>query len=504
MSALRRAAYVRQSDRRGTARFPLGQHHPPRLGNRGFVLISSYLILSLFLVYSSTLSIRMLGQRLTADHFRDGLQALDLAQGASQQLQERFHEFLTSEIYQNYYAGNAISALEWLDSLGEVLSGDKPKEKDQLLFDLDGNDARDATSSDNAFPVLGLPTIRTATDATAWLVSITNPGGGMLDPRRVTIEAVGRVGTMTKRIRTTYQVGLGMSDIFRYAYFLNNYGWMDAQGNVLIHGEVRSNGDLRFSGNVTVNGDLYASENSDVHDPTDPESSTSQGLILGDPYEWSALEYWGIKNTWGGQWKGARPNKRLVLDGQPTIAGDAGILPYGYGYETQDKFQEQPMHPMPYLGDLSIYKKIAKNFKNPGPDGQLGTPDDTTGSTLVYYNTATGVVDGMTRTINEKYENNEPLVLVGTASNPIEINGPVVAKGDVIIKGYVKGQGTIYAGRNIHVVGDVTYLSFPEWPTLERNSATGEIRAKMSSGSTVDVGSVCADGTVLPVGSSCP
>ena len=55
------------------------------------------------------------------------------------------------------------------------------------------------------------------------------------------------------------------------------------------------------------------------------------------------------------------------------------------------------------------------------------------------------------------------IVLIGTQSNPIEINGPVIIPSDVIIRGYVKGQGTIYSGRNIHIVGDIKYVNPPSW-----------------------------------------
>jgi hypothetical protein len=33
----------------------------------------------------------------------------------------------------------------------------------------------------------------------------------------------------------------------------------------------------------------------------------------------------------------------------------------------------------------------------------------------------------------------------------------------VVIKGVVTGRGTIYAGRNVHVVGNLTYLNPPKW-----------------------------------------
>lgn len=55
--------------------------------------------------------------------------------------------------------------------------------------------------------------------------------------------------------------------------------------------------------------------------------------------------------------------------------------------------------------------------------------------------------------INGVYNGN--LVLVGTASNPIVLNGDVYATGDVLIKGYVTGRGAIYSGRNTYVAGDL-------------------------------------------------
>jgi len=56
------------------------------------------------------------------------------------------------------------------------------------------------------------------------------------------------------------------------------------------------------------------------------------------------------------------------------------------------------------------------------------------------------------------------VILIGTADFPIKINGPTYIDGDVVIRGFVTGQGTIYAGRNIHIIGDITYLNPPHWP----------------------------------------
>lgn len=49
------------------------------------------------------------------------------------------------------------------------------------------------------------------------------------------------------------------------------------------------------------------------------------------------------------------------------------------------------------------------------------------------------------------------VVLVGTASNPIKIDGKVVIQGDVIISGVVEGEGQIWATGNVYVPGDLQY-----------------------------------------------
>jgi hypothetical protein len=57
--------------------------------------------------------------------------------------------------------------------------------------------------------------------------------------------------------------------------------------------------------------------------------------------------------------------------------------------------------------------------------------------------------------LGSKVEGN--LILTGTSSEPIRINGRVVVNGDVIIKGVVEGTGSIIARGNIYVPGDITY-----------------------------------------------
>jgi hypothetical protein len=59
--------------------------------------------------------------------------------------------------------------------------------------------------------------------------------------------------------------------------------------------------------------------------------------------------------------------------------------------------------------------------------------------------------------------NSGNLVLVGTKSEPIELTDDILVKGDLVIKGYYKGVGSIYVTGNIYVPADLRALrsAFP-------------------------------------------
>lgn len=76
------------------------------------------------------------------------------------------------------------------------------------------------------------------------------------------------------------------------------------------------------------------------------------------------------------------------------------------------------------------------------------------------------------------------LVIIGSddPSNPIAIDGNVYVKGDVIIKGYVQGQGAIYAGRNLYVAGDIKYKDLPAsgYPLADDAAGQAAVAEKVS------------------------
>jgi hypothetical protein len=183
------------------------------------------------------------------------------------------------------------------------------------------------------------------------------------------------------------------------------------------------------------------------------------------------------------------------------------VLENGEGWDgVQSRFEGQEVQPIPYLGDLSLYKDIANSqaatlsYYDPGPDLEFGNADDLGRRTIngVYHGP-----DGIAGTADDDY----PLVLVGADgwSGVIEINGPVVIPGDVIIKGQVTGQGTIYAGRNVHIVGDIRYEHSPLYPNLIRDRVSGHLTdwhgvtnpSDTGGHAYYDLGWVCNDGTYV-------
>ena len=147
-----------------------------------------------------------------------------------------------------------------------------------------------------------------------------------------------------------------------------------------------------------------------------------------------------------------RSNGRFDFRHGPTVNGDiyagqdigvdgSGIK--GKGGDEENQYTNCPRLDMPNLQDLSYYESLAESSG---------------GNIIIDGNT---IIDGV---YGDDAGESGNMVLVGTPSKPIEINGPVVITGDVVIKGTVKGQGTIYSGRNIYFAGDVLYKNAPPSP----------------------------------------
>jgi len=124
------------------------------------------------------------------------------------------------------------------------------------------------------------------------------------------------------------------------------------------------------------------------------------------------------------------------LTGTPPFHGTAGADPTLYVHSGA------PRLAMPNLLDLNYYKTKAENAH-----GKLYV-----GTNLV--------VDAYHDNTNKS-----GLYLVGTSNAPINVVGPVLIPGDVVLKGVITGVGTLYVGKNLYLAGDVTYKNGPDSST---------------------------------------
>lgn len=281
---------------------------------------------------------------------------------------------------------------------------------------------------------------------------------------------------------------LRRSQVFDYTYFVNNYGWMYGFGesDLVVNGDMRANGNFDFQGgSPTVNGSVYASNN----DKLDPKAP---GIINSAPVKWN-------NSTYSSQYNGTTANQtRWRQPYDPAKHGAMGteefekwrdfvyydsgsiegLTPFGSvlgdatgisswsrtsAGQTPSKtlVDSAPTEEiiMPDLTNLSYYQNLSQTYvdtKNTFADGSAN-PYAGQGAWMEIWNSSTNSYQRVTT--NGKYSGS--LVAVGTDTRPIKIHGPVTISQDVVIKGTVQGQGTIYTGRNIHVVGSIKYKTPP-------------------------------------------
>lgn len=267
-------------------------------------------------------------------------------------------------------------------------------------------------------------------------------------------------------IRAVVRFGFKSAKVFDNAYFINNYGWLWGAG-ITVNGSARSNGDMSLQ-NPVINGDVYAAENPALGAIGDIDGTSRQKTT-----DWYDTHYdTQVRPTtpYGSE----DANGNGVLDpgedrnGNGTI--DAIDLVDGYD-GTSTHYEHETAVDMPYLGDLETYRALAR----------------TEGGTISHGGRV--VVDAV---LGDDAGESENLLLVGTEDDPIILDGPVVVNNDVVLRGVIKGRGTIYAGRNVHVIGDLTYADPPVWP-----KPMTDFDAVKTANATKDLVGLSAKGSII-------
>ena len=442
--------------------------------SNGSALIIGLVMVAFLATVALSFASRIGANQLRVESDIAGSRALEMAQTAS--------TLKIEQIWAQYKAKVTSQRIPWL--AGE---------------DLNGNGVLDSGEDANFNGVLDAAAAPTFSDAD-WTAFSTSGD----TCTRVKVMAVGADGSWTdirfttwsrvqddfhgnynyRKIQRTVRYSLGAANVFDYVYFANNYGWMYGSG-LYLYGPMGANANLGFSGCPVVDGPLFAASNPGLG---------AAGVVNGTAGFDTIAQY---------QTKGA--SDPLF---HPTNPAGPGI-PYAIGYDgTQPHKTAQTPENMPYLGDLSMYKGLAGAFIRParpdlGESGgatggivkQLSAPglDPTVAAnytTLINktygYNGETGFMsnvagNGTVTTQNFTHPldatagqgwKNGNVALIGTPAQPIVILGPVVISNDLVIKGTITGQGTMYVGRNTHIIGDMTYKNSPQWTQNDPNFAT--------------------------------
>lgn len=253
----------------------------------------------------------------------------------------------------------------------------------------------------------------TSVEQTPTSITIAIDATGYL-PDAPSALAPGRQVESWHAVRSTVRYSLAPSDVFNYAYFINNWGWF--YGNTIIcRGNARSNGQF--------------------------DAAYYRPTVTGQPMYDSV--------SWNGATASLAGYHDDNQDGQ-TDGNDGGIFSgwdivrasnvTGNGGLAKNQHEFDGQIEMPNLSDLSQYESSAT--------AQSGS-------------IKIGGVTMSNAVLGDAAGESQNLYLNGTATDPIVISGPVVVRGNVIISGYVTGKGAIYAGGNIYCPNSVTYVNPP-------------------------------------------
>ncbi|MCC6483209.1 MAG: hypothetical protein IT209_00050 [Armatimonadetes bacterium] len=282
-------------------------------------------------------------------------------------------------------------------------------------------------------------------------------------------------GEESRAIESQIELALDRSKVFDYAYFVNNYGWMNGFGanDLIVNGDMRANGNFDFSGGTpTINGSVYAAKNNKLI-PAAP------GIVNINPTQWSNTTYttkaptmarmaysaskMGVKGTDEYEkWRDIIYDQQgSMVRGQPSgavIGDNNGIRTYSNQLLSPKPTEEVLM---PDLSDIDYYKQLSQNYVDAKEKYQdnSNNPYYGQGAYIEMFNSLTNRYERVTT--NGVYDGS--LGVIGTSSKPVKIHGPVTITGDAVIKGVISGQGCIYTGRNVHIVGDITYSQSPNF-----------------------------------------
>jgi hypothetical protein len=282
-------------------------------------------------------------------------------------------------------------------------------------------------------------------------------------------------GESYRSVISTIQYSLSRSGVFDYTYFVNNYGWMQGFGSsdLVVNGDMRANGNFDFSGgSPTINGSVYAAQNS-LLIPAAP------GVVNITPSQWTDTYYNSQNNprarqAYNSALDGAYGSSsyynwaNLIYDNNASVQNGSiygAVVGDANGTKTYSGTVLDPKPTsaltMPDLSNISTYEAMSESYVDPTTKYNDGTanPNAGQGAYVQTWNSTTGKYD----TISTNGVVNGCAVIIGDSTHPVLVHGPVTVTEDIVIKGNIQGQGTLYAGRNVQIVGSIQYQNPPNF-----------------------------------------
>lgn len=357
-----------------------------------------------------------------------------------------------------------------------------------------------------------LVTTGTLPNGTRYIAAVVGYESVNSRTRRFTIQSVGWCdtngngvldqGEVSRAVEALLDLSLDPSSVFDYAYFVNNYGWLDGFGasDLIVNGDMRANGNFSIlNGSPTINGSVYACRN-------DKLWPNAAGVVNRTPQFWSNSYYssrapqqarqayqqsrMGVKGS--DQFEAWRDiiydAEASIVHGRPAgaVIGDVNGIRRFDGTILDPRATREL--PMPDLNDVEYYKQLSRNYldtKRKFRDNS-NNPYYNEPAFIEVFNPSTNRYERITN--QGVFEGS--VALIGTTAKPIRIHGPVTVTGDIVIKGVFTGQGTLYAGRNVHIVGNVQYAQGP-------NFSGNNLELIDKANEKKDLLALCARGSII-------
>jgi len=332
---------------------------------------------------------------------------------------------------------------------------------------------------------------------------VEKDGSGVPHRRKITIEALGQVGGVTRRVMQNIEIFERPTNLFSKAIIGNNIpGCMFC--HLTIYGDVAcmgsSDGVISHAGSGSsskIYGTFYT--NGNLLKSTLWNSYKSDSAIMAGDDNSTQTTYKVVRNynnNLSDQTKRLptkmdtmSSNKTYIL--QQCTTENPGSIKVDYASQIMPgKVYASYSTEADRINAIKTAAATADAQYGISKSNYVNSSGQTKSCYCIGYNSSTSYkgkydLDNMANALNTDISYDSSVTLVGTEEHPIVIDGKIYIDGDVLIKGVVSGKGVIYSSRNVYVLGDLKYKTQPSDWTNPAASTNADQLGIVASGSVL-------------------